>query len=216
MILFHAELEGHVHAQETDPKEYATFLSSRPQSLELSALDLILGFAKTYPQLRFHIVHLSAASALPVIRQARADGMKNLTVETCFHYLCLRAEDIPSLATQYKCCPPIRDEANRRLLLDAVRDGTIDFVVSDHSPCVPELKKGDFMTAWGGVSGLGLGLSLLWTELGEPLGKIVDLLGSRQAKQVGLHQKGDIKTGSDADFAIFDPDVEWTVTEVSS
>jgi allantoinase len=143
----------------------------------------------------------------------------NLTVETCFHYLCLSAEDILPNQTQYKCCPPIRDEANRKALQSAVLDGTIDYVVSDHSPCVPELKKGDFMSAWGGVSGLGLGLSLLWTELGEKMGitRVVELLGTCQARQLELEgTKGTLVEGADADFVIFDPMAEVTVTQVSS
>ncbi|OCF40929.1 allantoinase [Kwoniella heveanensis CBS 569] len=230
LVLFHAELvaddshahenhDGHDHesgsTSSKDPKSYSTFLDSRPEEWELSALELILKFAKSYPQLRFHIVHLSAASALPAIRQARADGIKNLTVETCFHYLCLKAEDIPDNATQFKCCPPIRDEKNRQALLKAVLDGEIDYVVSDHSPCVPELKKGDFLEAWGGVSGLGLGFSLLYTELGEKAGlsRVVDWMGARQAEQVGIKgQKGELRVGAKADFVVFDPEKRFEVT----
>lgn len=154
-----------------------------------------------------------------MLRQARADGVRNLTIETCFHYLTLSSEEIQPNATQYKCCPPIRTEDNRRKLMQAVADGLIDFVVSDHSPCVPELKAGDFMSAWGGVSGLGLGLSLLYTEMGQTLGlgKIVELMGSRQARQVGLdHRKGGLKAGLDADFVVFDPNESRTVSLVSS
>ena len=205
----------HSHADSTS--DYSTFLSSRPQSLELDALSLILSLARRYPSLRFHIVHLSAASALPIIRQARSSGVSNLTVETCFHYLTLRSEDIPPSATQYKCCPPIRDEANRKQLIEAVLDGTIDYIVSDHSPCVPELKKGDFMSAWGGVSGLGLGLQLLWTEFGDrlPLGRIANWMGGKQAEQVGLaERKGVLEEGADADFVVFDPNGKTIVTEV--
>ncbi|WVN86610.1 allantoinase [Cryptococcus depauperatus CBS 7841] len=217
LILFHAELESHsvVHSYTTDPSHYDTFLHSRPPSLEISALRLILRIARLYPSLRFHIVHLSTALAIPLIKEARADGLANLTVETCFHYLCLREEDILINATQFKCCPPIRDEANRQALLGALLDGTIDYVVSDHSPCVPELKKGNFMDAWGGVSGLGLGLSLLWTELADrvSLGKVVDWMGRLQAEQVGLQgKKCVLKRGAAADFVVFDPEQEFEVT----
>lgn len=117
--------------------------------------------------MRFHIVHLSTASALPLIRTAKAAGLTNLTVETCFHYLCLASDHIPRGRPEFKCCPPIRDERNREGLWEGLREGLIDFVVSDHSPCVVEMKRvesGDVMGAWGGIGTLGLGGSLLWTE----------------------------------------------------
>lgn len=235
--MFHAELDApthtHTHATHptsTDPSEYSTFLESRPQQWEISALQLVLRIARSYPDLRFHIVHLSASDAVPLLQSALlGDGdtspLKNLTVETCFHYLCLQDTDIPPNATQFKCCPPIRDESNRLKLIDALLDGTIQYVVSDHSPCVPELKKGDFTSAWGGVSGLGLGLSLLWTELGVgvggrgrgrvELGQIVEWMGGVQAKQVGLQgKKGVLQKGAVADFVVFDPHATFEVTAV--
>ncbi|OCF58893.1 allantoinase [Kwoniella mangroviensis CBS 10435] len=223
LILFHAELDStahsHVSPPSPDPKEYSTFLASRPESWEVDALSLILKLARLYPSLRFHIVHLSAASALPSIRQARSEGVKNLTVETCFHYLCLTAEEIPDNATQFKCCPPIRDSSNRLELRQALIDGEIDYVVSDHSPCVPELKKGDFLESWGGISGLGLGLSLLWTEFQQDekvdLGRVVDWMSAVQAKQVGLDDKGGLKVGNKADWVLFDPKEKWEVTTQS-
>ncbi|KIR26203.1 allantoinase [Cryptococcus deuterogattii LA55] len=229
LIMFHAELDDPTHTHtdakhptSTDPSEYATFLESRPQQWEISALQLILRIARSYPDLRFHIVHLSASDAVPLLQSALLGNgdtgpLKNLTVETCFHYLCLQDTDIPPNATQFKCCPPIRDESNRLKLIDALLDGTIQYVVSDHSPCVPELKKGDFISAWGGVSGLGLGLSLLWTELGVggrvELGQIVEWMGRVQAKQVGLQgKKGVLQKGAAADFVVFDPNAKFEVT----
>jgi allantoinase len=224
LVLFHAELEKHQHSNgnghgetKEDPKEYSTFLNSRPAQLELDALELILKMCKSYPNIRFHIVHLSAAEAVPRIKSAREQGISNLTVETCYHYLTLSSEDIPANATQYKCCPPIRSEANRKQICQALLDGVIDYVVSDHSPCIPELKKGDFMSAWGGVSGLGLGLSLLWTEFGGKvdIGRIMSWVSTIQAQQVGLQgQKGSIAKGMDADLVIFDPAAEYVVDQV--
>ena len=222
LVLFHAELDKHQHETgnghtQEDPRDYSTFLNSRPAQLELDALELILKMCKSYPNIRFHIVHLSAAEAVPRIKAAREEGISNLTVETCYHYLTLSSEDIPANATQYKCCPPIRSEANRKKICQALLEGVIDYVVSDHSPCIPELKKGDFMSAWGGVSGLGLGLSLLWTEFGAKvdIGRIMSWVSTIQAEQVGLDsQKGSIAKGMDADLVIFDPEAEYVVEQV--
>lgn len=142
-----------------------------------------------------------------------------MTVETCFHYLTLSSEQIQRGETLYKCCPPIREEVNRDLLWQALLDGEIDFVVSDHSPCVVELKRledGDFMSAWGGIGGLGLGLSLMWTESvkrGISMQRVLDWLAVRPAKQVGLEGvKGELSVGADGDFVIFDPELSFTVS----
>lgn len=194
---------------------YSTFLTSRPEQLELDAIELITTLHKRYPSLRLHIVHLSASSALPLIRAAKASGLP-LTVETCFHYLTLTAEDIPIGRPEFKCCPPIRDSENRERLWEALLDGTIDCVVSDHSPCVAQLKKidtGDLMSAWGGISTLGLGLSLLWTEGRKhnvTVGEIVDWVCVRTAKHAGLDErKGQLKVGYDADIVVWDPEAEF-------
>lgn len=194
---------------------YSTFLTSRPEQLEVDAIELITTLHKRYPSLRLHIVHLSASSALPLIRAAKASGLP-LTVETCFHYLTLAAQDIPVRRPEFKCCPPIRDSANREALWEALLDGTIDCVVSDHSPCVAQLKKidtGDLMSAWGGISTLGLGLSLLWTEGRKhnvTVGQIVDWVCVRTAKHAGLDErKGRLEVGYDADIVIWDPKAEF-------
>jgi len=224
VLLFHAEFDS----SPVDPPQpsqasttYSTFLNSRPQKLETDAISLIHKLQRLYPSLRCHIVHLSAASALPLIRAAKSSGL-NLTVETCFHYLCLSADDIPSGRPEFKCCPPIRENENRELLWEALLDGSIDCVVSDHSPCIAELKKideGDIMGAWGGISTLGLGLSLLWTEgskRGVTLDQILKWTSQKTAEHAGLDsQKGQLKVGFDADFVIWDPSAEFTVTKDS-
>ncbi|THH05803.1 hypothetical protein EW145_g4529 [Phellinidium pouzarii] len=214
--------QEHTHAEAkpgADPKLYSTFLDSRPEQLETDAISLVIALQKKYPLQRCHIVHLSAASALPAIRAAKAAGAR-LTVETCFHYLVLASSGIPDAQPQYKCCPPIRDAANRDALWDALMDGTIDCVVSDHSPCVAELKRlqdGDIMKAWGGISTLGLGLSLLWTEgrkRGVGIGDIVRWTSEVTARHASVDdRKGAIKVGWDADFVIWDPEAEVKVTK---
>jgi allantoinase len=142
-----------------------------------------------------------------------------LTVETCFHYLCLSADEIPDGRPQFKCCPPIREHTNRELLWDALKDGTLDCVVSDHSPCVSELKnmdEGDIMNAWGGISTLGLGLSLLWTEgkrRGVTIGQIVRWTSVQTAEHAGLGSiKGQLKVGYDADLIIWDSEAKYKVS----
>ncbi|PBK74351.1 allantoinase [Armillaria solidipes] len=226
VLLFHAELDDHSKVANDDnsvssPKLYSTFLDSRPQKLEFDAISLITSLQKEHPSLRCHIVHLSAASALPLIRSARTAGSK-LTVETCFHYLCLSADDIPHGHPEFKCCPPIREDSNRDLLWGALIEGDIDCVVSDHSPCVAELKKldeGDIMSAWGGISTLGLGLSLLWTEgskRGVTIGQIIKWTSQVTAEHAGLgHSKGQLTVGYDGDFVIWDPNTEFEVTKES-
>ncbi|KAG7098561.1 hypothetical protein E1B28_000494 [Marasmius oreades] len=223
-LLFHAELEAEPRSTSepnSDCTSYSTFLQSRPQQLEIDAITLIINLQKSYPSLRCHIVHLSAASALPIIKAARASGAK-LTVETCFHYLCLSSNDIPSGRPEFKCCPPIREPGNRDALWAALKDGTIDCVVSDHSPCIAELKlldKGDIMGAWGGISSLGIGLSLLCTEgrkRGVTLDDIIRWTSVNTAKHAGLdHVKGKLAKGYDADIVFWNPDVETEITEDS-
>jgi allantoinase len=166
---------------------------------------------------RVHIVHLSSAEALPQLRAAQEAGVK-ITAETCPHYLHFTAETVPDGATEFKCCPPIREETNREELWDGLRDGTIDFVVSDHSPCPGEMKlreSGDFMKAWGGIASLQLRLPVVWTEArrrGFSLEELMRWLCANPARQVSFApQKGSIATGSDADLIIWNPDAEFTV-----
>jgi allantoinase len=239
LILFHAEMGDPVHGLGTD-QSYTTFLQSRPDQWECTAIEMIIRLLSEQARdpsvvnpTRAHIVHLSSALALPMIREARKAGLP-LTVETCFHYLVLSSDSVPGQhdphrqSTEYKCCPPIRDESNREALWAALEDGSIDYVVSDHSPCLPEMKAGGFMDAWGGISALGLGFSLLWTEVtrrnklkaagqldGQEIGieRIVKWCCENTAEQVGLAGvKGVVHPGADADFAIFNPEIFFEVS----
>ncbi|PCH44615.1 allantoinase [Wolfiporia cocos MD-104 SS10] len=226
VLCFHAELDTSADAPHppadappADPTLYGTFLASRPQQLEVAAIELITALHRRYPALRLHIVHLSAADALPLVRAAQQSGLP-LTAETCFHYLCLDAARIPDGRPEFKCCPPVRDAANRDALWDALLDGTLACVVSDHSPCVAALKhvhSGDVMRAWGGISTLGLGLSLLWTEArrrGVGVARIVEWLCVRTARHAGLgDRKGRLRAGFDADVVVWDPEAEFEVTK---
>jgi len=220
-LIVHAEVPGPVEAccqtiSGASSSSYETFLRSRPRAAEDQAVVLMIKLARE-TGCRIHIVHHSSADALAMLREAKSSGLP-LTVETCPHYLHFAAEDIVDGATEFKCCPPIRERENREQLWEALRDGTIDFVVSDHSPCPPEMKlraQGDFMNAWGGISSLQLRLPIIWTEArarGFTIEQIVQWLCAGPARQVGFDAlKGSIKQGADADIVIWNPDNEFRV-----
>lgn len=228
---------------------YSTFLSSRPPAFETCAIKQILSLAHLAPLLHLHIVHLSAVEAIPLLREARRNGI-NITAETCFHYLALTSEEVAEGDTRHKCCPPIRTSLNREGLWEELvdKDSVIQTVVSDHSPCTPELKllpeqlgracglgphthdkeikgvngevltkeqaeekeRGDFFASWGGISSVGLGLPILWTEAQSrsnaiSIVDVVRLCAVNTAAQVGLsHKKGGLRPGMDADICVFD------------
>lgn len=196
-------------------RRYADFLASRPRGAENTAVATVIELARR-ADARVHLLHLSSSDAVPAVAAARRSGVR-ITAETCPHYLTLRAEDIPDGATQFKCCPPIRESANQDLLWQALVEGTIDCVVSDHSPCTPELKRldtGDFGTAWGGIAGLQLGLPAVWTEArsrGVSLTSVVGWMSSAPADLVGLRRKGRVQVGNDADLCVFAPEATFTV-----
>jgi len=198
------------------PTSYQTFLDSRPRAAEDEAVALMIQLGRE-TGCRVHIVHHSSADSLDSLRDARAAGSQ-ITAETCPHYLHFAAEDIPDRATEFKCCPPIRERENREQLWQALSDGVIDMVVSDHSPCPPELKRrdeGDFLLAWGGISSLQLRLPVMWTEASQRGHGIEDLarwLCRAPAALVGWEQrKGAIVIGHDADFVVWNPDEEFSV-----
>jgi allantoinase len=225
-LLAHAELAGpvdrataEIHSADgfVDWRRYATYLASRPDEAELAAIELLIGLVAVFDT-PLHIVHLATARALPALKKARAAGLK-ITVETCPHYLWFAAEDIPDGATDLKCAPPIRDAANRDGLWQGLRDGTIDMIATDHSPCPPEMKHretGRFDQAWGGISSLGLALSVIWTGLHQRGGGLELLsrwMSAEPARLAGLTGcKGALAPGYDADLVVLEPDTEWTVT----
>ncbi|WP_033306579.1 allantoinase AllB [Streptomyces iakyrus] len=202
--------------QQPGPK-YADFLASRPRDAEDTAIAQLIREAKAL-HARVHVLHLSSSDALPMIARARAEGVR-ITVETCPHYLTLTAEEVPDGASEFKCCPPIREAANQDLLWQALADGTIDCVVTDHSPSTADLKTDDFATAWGGISGLQLSLAAVWTEArrrGHGLEDVVRWMSARTSELVGLDdRKGAIAVGRDADFAVLAPDETFTVDPVA-
>ena len=210
-FVVHAEDPGAVRAAARAPR-FADFVATRPPEAETRAVATAIEAARRHGA-RVHILHLSAAAALPLIAAARRDGVR-ITAETCPHYLTLDAAAVPDGATEFKCCPPIRDAANRDALWAGLAAGTIDCVVSHHSPCPPELKAGDFAAAWGGIASVQLGLPVVWTEArprGVALADVVGWMATAPADLVGLARKGRIAVGADADLVAFDPDATFTV-----
>src|ERR1700758_4194043 len=222
-LLVHAELPGPIDLAtdalaSADWNSYSTYLQSRPDEAELAAIRLMLSLCREYG-FRLHIVHLSSSQALPELRAARDEGL-GVSVETCPHYLHMCAEAIANGATLRKCAPPIRSRENCERLWRGLREGTIDLVVTDHSPCPPALKRlaeGNFRTAWGGIASLSVALPLMWTEASRRGFTVLDLarwMASAPARLAGCDtRKGRIAAGFDADFVVFDPDREFTVTE---
>ena len=216
VMIVHAENSAAIdRAPSPHGDHYSRFLASRPRGAENVAVAEVIERAR-WTGVRAHILHLSSSDALPMIRSAKRDGVR-LTVETCPHYLTLMAEEIPDGATAYKCCPPIREAENRELLWEGLLDGTIDCIVSDHSPSTLDLKdlqNGDFGVAWGGVSSLQLGLSLIWTEArrrGIGLDRVIDWMAGRPAELVRLSDKGKLALGFSADLSVFAPDQAYVV-----
>jgi allantoinase len=214
-LLAHAELD--LGAPTThDARVYASYLASRPGAWEEAAIALLIRLVRE-TGCAVHIVHLSAASALPALAAARRERLP-ITVETCPHYLTLAAEDIADGQTQFKCAPPIRERANREALWQGLEDGIIDMVTTDHSPCTPALKRpdvGDFHAAWGGISSLQLGLPVVWTsarQRGFTLPDMARWMSEAPARVSGLYpQKGRLSAGADADLVVWDPEADLTV-----
>lgn len=222
-LLVHAELSGPVDAATAalagaDWKSYATYLRSRPDEAELAAIRMLLALCREF-RFRLHVVHLSTWHGLELIRAAKAEDLP-VSVETCPHYVHLESEAISDGATACKCAPPIRSHDNREKLWEGLRDGTIDLVATDHSPCPPALKKfdeGNFRTAWGGIASLSMALPVMWTEAvrrGFALTDIARWMAQGPARLAGCgSSKGKIAAGYDADFAVLEPEAEFTVTK---
>lgn len=216
-LLVHAEIDcGFKRDKNYSRNSYNSFLSSHPEEWENKAIELLIKLCREY-DFHFHIVHLSSSDALDMIKDARKEGLK-LTVETCPHYLYFASDEIPDSDTRFKCTPPIRNKYNREKLWKAIKEGLIDFIVSDHSPCDPELKyteEKDFEKAWGGISGLQLGLPVIFTEAikrGLSIEDVSRLMSKNTSELIGLkNSKGKIEKGFDADLVIFDPDKKFIV-----
>jgi allantoinase len=233
-LLVHAELDlsinaavDHLNRTNADWTKYSTYLASRPDEAELDAIELLLDLCREH-RFHLHIVHLSTSKALPLLAAAKREGLP-LTVETCPHYLHLTAEQIADGATLFKCAPPIRSAANREQLWQALQDGLIDLIATDHSPCPPHMKRmhadhvapgeepGRFDLAWGGIPSLSTALSILWTECIRreiPLTRLAEWTSAAPSRLAGLASHiGSIEPGKHANLVAFDPEATFTLTE---
>jgi allantoinase len=222
-LLVHAELPGPVDAAtrqlaEADWSKHSTYLQSRPDEAELSAIRLMLSLCREY-HFRLHIVHLATSQALDLLRAAKSEGLP-ASFETCPHYLHFSSDKIPDGQTLFKCAPPIRSRENREKLWQGLREEVIDLVATDHSPCPPEMKRlseRSFRTAWGGIAGLSLALPVMWTEAddrGFTLTHVARWMAEGPARLAGCEtRKGRIAKGFDADFVVFEPEAEFIAAE---
>mgnify|MGYP001192845822 CR=1 FL=1 len=214
LMVVHAEEPALIRPAATSHR-YADFLASRPRTAENAAIAHVIAAARQTGA-RVHVLHLSSSDAVPLIAAAREEGVR-ISAETCPHYLALAAEEVPDGATTYKCCPPIRERSNQDPLWTGLSEGVIDCVVSDHSPCVGDLKRldtGDFAAAWGGIASLQLGLPVVWSEArrrGYRLSDVARWMATQPAALVGLTRKGRIAVGCDADLVAFCPEETFVV-----
>ena len=201
-VAVHAESPAQLRRPERG--DWRAWAASRPPRAELAAIERALELAQD-TGCALHVVHVSTGAGVAAVAEARARGV-DATCETCPHYLTLTEEDMERLGTAAKCAPPLRPAAEREALWAQLAAGRIAFVASDHSPCPPHMKAGDFATAWGGIAGAQTTLALLLDEgarRGVPIALLAELVTGAPARRLRL-PKGRLEPGLDADLALVD------------
>ena len=218
-LLVHCELSDDIHGDELSlyPTNYKSYLSSRPKEWENKAVQMMIDLCRIH-QCPTHIVHVSSADCIPIIKAAKAEGLP-LTAETCPQYIYFNAEEIPDSNTLFKCAPPIREKKNNDLLKQALKHKVLDFITTDHSPAPPSIKEiesGNLLKAWGGIAGLQFLLPASWTALKNvlTLTEFIPLITEKPAEFLKLSdRKGFLKEGFDADFVVWSDEESFHVKE---
>lgn len=208
VLLVHAEWPPALRRPDpdADPKNYSSWLHTRPVEAETEAVREMVRLSRE-TGCRCHIVHVSSAEVLTALEGSE------VTCETCAHYLAFCAEEISDGATNFKCAPPIRERRHQESLWQALKEGRIQMVTSDHSPCPGGLKNDDFLASWGGIAGVQMLLSATWTGAearGIPLNEMMSWLSAAPARLAGLDRDlGSIEVGKLANLVVFDPRKEF-------
>ena len=189
-VAVHAERPSKL--REPEGTTWRDFVASRPVEAELEAIEVAIELAER-TGCDLHVVHVSSADGVALV------AASNATCETCPHYLTLSEDDLETLGTRAKCAPPLRPRHVVEALWRAL--DAVDLVASDHSPCPPELKAGDFTAAWGGIAGAQATLGLLLERLPPPT--VATLTAANPARRFNL-PKGRLEPGADADLVLVD------------
>jgi allantoinase len=185
------------------------YLESRPIVAEVEAIERAALLAREAGA-KLHIVHISSGRGVRAALEARARGT-DISIETCAHNLWFTEEDMLRTGALLKCAPPLRSSTDRDALWNAVREGGVDIVGSDHSPAPPEMKRdGNFLRIWGGIDGVQHTLAVLLS--GASVEQCAAVAAANPARRFGLPHKGRVAVGCDADFALVDPAASHTVT----
>ena len=163
-------------------------------------------------RVHYHVAHISTAAAVAAVRQARRNGLR-VTCEVAPHHFLLTEEHVGMYSTHAKMCPPLRSAADRDAMIEAILDGVVDAIATDHAPHATHEKEVEFERAPNGITGLetALGLCLRWLhkEWKLPLGRVLSLMSAQPAALLGLKGRGSLAVGSFGDVVIFDPKAEW-------